>query len=31
MKKFWLRTAAVVIAVCMLLSANAYAADGIET
>lgn len=31
MKIFWLRTAAVVIAVCMLLSANAYAADGIET
>ena len=31
MKKFWLRTAAVGIAVCMLLSANAYAADGIET
>lgn len=31
MKIFWMRTAAVVIAVCMLLSANAYAADGIET
>lgn len=31
MKIFWMRTAAVVIAVCMLLSANAYAADRIET
>ena len=31
MKKFLLRTAAIVVAVCLLLSANIYATDGIET